>query len=107
MLAAGAQAWRKRIELYHAYTPFGTCQTFNRLAGRARQFPQTVRSDYLIGAVYNGMVRFVDIKKRRAASAHWGSRYASALEEARAQLVTLGGNEGYATFFAFGHSLRG
>ena len=53
------------------------------------------------------MVRFVDAKKRKAARAHWGSRYSSALEAARRQLVALGGDEGYATYFAFGHSLRG
>jgi hypothetical protein len=106
VLAAGAEAWRRRMALYAAYTDFGTCRTFNRLAARARQFPRTVRSDYLIGGVYNRMVRFVDAKKRIAAGTHWGSRYSAALEAARAQLVALGGNEGYATFFAFGHSLR-
>lgn len=106
VLQAGAEAWRRRIELYAAYTQFGTCQTFNRLAARARPFPRTVRSDYLIGRVYNRMVRFVDTKKRIAGRAHWGSRYSAALESARAQLIALGGNEGYATFFAFGHSLR-
>lgn len=107
VLQAGAEAWRQRVKLYAAYTHFGTCRSFNRLTRRARQFPETVRSDYLVGDIYNRMVRFVDTKKRRAAGAHWGSRYASALEAARTQLVALGGNEGYATFFAFGHSLRG
>jgi hypothetical protein len=107
VLQAGAKAWSQRVELYAAYTHLGTCRSFNRLAGGARQFPETVRSDYLVGDIYNRMVRFVDATKRRAASAHWGSRYASALEAARMRLVALGGNEGYATFFAFGHSLRG
>lgn len=106
VLQAGAEAWRQRMKLYAAYTPFGTCRSFNRLARRARQFPETVRSDYLVGDVYNRMIRFVDAKKRKAASAHWGSRYSSALEGARARIVELGGNEGYATFFEFGHSLR-
>jgi len=107
VLRAGAEAWRRRVALYGAYTPFGTCASFNRLAGRARQFSETVRADYLVGGVYNRMVRFVDAKKRKAARAHWGWRYTSDLNAARAQLVALGGNEGYATFFAFGHSLRG
>jgi hypothetical protein len=107
LLQAGVDAWRKRIELYAAYTPLGTCKTFNRLAKRARQFPETVRADYLAGDIYNELVRFVTDIKRKAARKHWGSRYRSALEQARAQLVLLGGNAGYATFFAFGHSLRG
>jgi hypothetical protein len=38
---------------------------------------------------------------------HWGAGYDAALRSARTQLVALGGDEGYATFFAFGHSLRG
>ncbi|HYN51451.1 MAG TPA: hypothetical protein VES62_11045 [Thermoleophilaceae bacterium] len=106
LLAAGAEAWRQRIKLYAAYTPLGTCRIFNRLARRARQFPESFRADYLAGDVYNRMTRFVDTAKRKAARSHWGSRYSSALEAARGQLVALGGDEGYAAFFAFGHSLR-
>jgi hypothetical protein len=34
-------------------------------------------------------------------------RYDAALQAARDRLVALGGNDGYATFFSFGHSLRG
>jgi hypothetical protein len=45
--------------------------------------------------------------RRKAAARHWGSRYDAALRAARDRLVALGGNEGWATFFAFGHSLRG
>jgi hypothetical protein len=107
VLHAGVEAWSKRVALYAAYTPVGTCRTFNRLASRARQFPANVEADYLAGDIYNRMVRFVDDTKRKAARRHWGSRYERALDAARAQLVALGGNEGYATFFAFGHSLRG
>jgi hypothetical protein len=106
LLAAGAEAWRQRVELYAAYTPLGTCQSFNRLARRAREFPESFRADYLAGDIYNRMTRFVDSAKRKAARAHWGSRDSSALEAARGQLVALGGDEGYAAFFAFGHSLR-
>ncbi len=107
VLEAGVEAWGKRVALYAAYTSMGTCRTFNRLAGRARQYPAAVRSDYLIGAVYNQMVRFVDVQKRKAARAHFGSSQSAALQAARDRLVALGGDEGYATFFAFGHSLRG
>ena len=107
VLQAGVEAWRRRVALYAAYTPIGTCRSFNRLASRARQFREGVEADYRAGDIYNGMVRFVDDTKRKAARRHWGSRYARALDAARAQLVALDGNEGYATFFAFGHSLRG
>jgi hypothetical protein len=40
-------------------------------------------------------------RQRAAARAHWGSRYDAALEAARNQLKALGGDEGYANFFAF------
>jgi hypothetical protein len=36
-----------------------------------------------------------------AARAHWGSRYDGALDAARNQLKALGGDEGYANYFAF------
>jgi alpha-beta hydrolase superfamily lysophospholipase len=45
--------------------------------------------------------------RAREARRHWGARYAAALEAARDRLIELGANDGYATFFAFGHSLRG
>jgi hypothetical protein len=107
VLQAGVEAWRKRIALYEAYTPIGTCRQFNKLAKRARQFPPNVEADYKSGDIYNRMVRFVEATKRAAARRHWGSRYDAALRAARDRLIELGGNEGYATFFSFGHSLRG
>jgi hypothetical protein len=107
VLQAGVDAWHKRIDLYEAYTPIGTCAQFNRMAKRARQFPANVEADYKSGDIYNRMVRFVETTKRAAARRHWGSRYAAALEVARDRLIELGANDGYATFFAFGHSLRG
>jgi hypothetical protein len=107
VLEAGVTAWRKRIALYDAYTPIGTCRQFNKLAKRARQFRPNVEADYKSGDIYNRMVRFVEDTRRAAARRHWGSRYDAALAAARDRLIELGGNEGYATFFAFGHSLRG
>ncbi|MBA3261216.1 MAG: hypothetical protein H0T69_01825 [Thermoleophilaceae bacterium] len=77
------------------------------LAKRARQFPPTVEADYMAGHIYNRMARFVEDTKRTAARKHWGSRYDAALLAARDRLIELGGNEGYATLFSFGHSLRG
>ena len=107
VVQAGVETWRKRIALYEAYTPIGTCRQFNKLAKRARQFPENVEADYKSGDIYNRMVRFVETRKRAAARRHWGSRYDAALRAARDRLVALGGNDGYATFFSFGHSLRG
>ena len=107
VLQAGADAWRKRVAYYEAATGFGTCRTFEKLLRRVRQFPENVRADYLAGDIYNKMVRFVSDSRRKAAARHFGSREDAALRAARTQLVALGGNEGYATFFAFGHSLRG
>lgn len=107
VLQAGVEAWHKRIAYYEAATGFATCRTFERLMKPVRQFDENVRADYLAGDIYNKMVRFVADSQRKAAARHWGSRYDAALRDARGQLVALGGNEGYATFFAFGHSLRG
>jgi hypothetical protein len=107
VLQAGVDAWRKRVAYYEASTGFGTCKTFEKLLKPVRQFEENVRADYLAGDIYNEMVRFVADSRRKAAARHWGSRYDSALGAARVQLVALGANEGYATFFAFGHSLRG
>jgi hypothetical protein len=107
LLQAGVEAWRKRIAYYQAATGFGTCRAFERLLGPVRQFDENVRADYLAGDIYNKMVRFVPDSRRKAAARHWGSRQDAALRAARTQLVALGGDEGYATFFAFGHSLRG
>lgn len=107
LLQAGVDAWRRRIAYYDAATGFGTCRTFERLLRRVRQFEPNVQADYLAGDIYNRMVRFASKRRRRAAARHWGARYDAALQGARAQLVALGGDAGYATFFAFGHSLRG
>jgi hypothetical protein len=107
VLHAGVHAWRKRIAYYEAATGFGTCGPFERLLKRVRQFKENVEADYLAGDIYNGMVRFVANRRRGAAARHWGGRYDAALQDARTHLVALGGDAGYATFFAFGHSLRG
>jgi hypothetical protein len=107
VLQAGIDAWRKRIALYEASTGFGTCKSFERLLAPVRQFKENVRADYLAGDIYNKMVRFVADSRRKAAARHWGGRYDAALDAARAQLVALGGDAGYAAYFSFGHSLRG
>jgi hypothetical protein len=105
VLQQGVDAWHRRIAYYEAATGFASCKTFERLLKPVRQFKENVRADYLAGDIYNKMVRFVRDSQRKAANRHWGSRYDAALDAARAQLVALGGDEGYATFFTFGHSL--
>jgi hypothetical protein len=107
VLQAGIDAWRKRIAFYEASTSFGTCRAFGKLLKRVRQFEENVRADYLAGDIYNKMVRFVPDSRRKAATRHWGSRYDVAIDAARAQLVALGGDDGYASYFSWGHSLRG
>jgi hypothetical protein len=107
VLQAGIDAWHRRIAYYEGATGFASYKTFERLLKPVRQFRENVRADYLAGTIYNKMVRFVPDSRRKAAGRQWGSRYDAALSAARAHLVALGGDEGYATFFAFGHSLRG
>jgi hypothetical protein len=107
VLQAGVGAWRRRIAYYKAATGFGTCKTFERRLKRVRQLQETVPADYVAGDIYHSMVRFVPNRRRRAARRHWGAGYQAALLSARTQLIALGGDPGYATFFAFGHSLRG
>jgi hypothetical protein len=60
-----------------------------------------VSGDYYAGKIYGGFVRYVSTRQRAAARAHWGSREDSALEAAREQLKALGGDQGYANYFAF------
>jgi hypothetical protein len=60
-----------------------------------------VSGDYYAGKIYNDFVRYVSNRQRAAARAHWGSREDNALEAARDQLKALGGDQGYANYFAF------
>jgi hypothetical protein len=60
-----------------------------------------VAGDYYAGKIYNGFVRYVASRQRSAARAHWGTRYDDALDAARDRLKELGGDEGYANYFAF------
>jgi hypothetical protein len=60
-----------------------------------------VSGDYYAGKIYNDFVRYVAGRQRAAARSHWGSRYENAPDAARIQLKALGGDEGYANYFAF------
>jgi hypothetical protein len=105
VLQAGIDAQRKRVAFDQAAYSFGTCATFNKLMRKVREFKiggsHGVEGDYYAGKIYNDFVRFVAARQRAAARAHWGSRYDAALVAARDQLKALGGDEGYANYFAF------
>jgi hypothetical protein len=105
VLQAGIDAQRKRLAYAQAAYSFGSCSTFNAALGKVREFKvggrHGVSGDYYAGKIYNDFVRFVSTRQRDAARSHWGSRYDSALDAARAQLKALGGDEGYANYFAF------
>jgi hypothetical protein len=105
VLQAGIEAQRKRLAFDRAAYSFGSCATFNRLMKKVREFKiggsHGVAGDYYAGKIYNDFVRYVSRRQAKAARAHWGSRYDTALDAARNQLKALGGDEGYANYFAF------
>ena len=105
VLQAGIDAQSKRFAFNRAAYSFGTCATFNTLMKKVREFKiggsHGVSGDYYAGKIYNDFVRYVSKRQQAAARAHWGSRYDSALTAARDQLKALGGDEGYANYFAF------
>jgi hypothetical protein len=105
VLQAGIEAQRKRFAFNQAAYSFGSCATFNKLMKKVREFKiggsHGVSGDYYAGKIYNDFVRYVPKRQQAAARANWGSRYDSALEAARDQLNALGGDDGYASYFAF------
>ena len=105
VLQAGVDAQRRRLAYDQAAYSFGTCATFNTVLKKVREFKiggnHGVSGDYYAGKIYNDFVRYVGNRQRSAARAHWDSRDDNALEAARAQLKALGGDEGYANYFAF------
>jgi hypothetical protein len=105
VLQAGVDAQRKRLAYDRAAYSFGTCATFNTQLQKVREFKiggsHGVSGDYYAGKIYNGFVRYVANRQRAAARAHWGSREDNALVAARDQLKALGGDQGYANYFAF------
>jgi hypothetical protein len=105
VLQAGIDAQRKRLAFDRAAYSFGTCATFNKVMKKVREFKiggsHGVAGDYYAGKIYNDFVRYVARRQAKAARAHWGARYDAALDAARTQLKALGGDEGYAAYFAF------
>jgi hypothetical protein len=111
VLQAGVDANRRRIAYNQQAYSFGSCATFEALLRKVREYKvggaDGVAGDYRAGRVYNIFVRYVPKRQRVATRAHWGSQYDSTLLAARDELKALGGDEGYASYFAFAHSLRG
>ena len=105
VLQAGIDAQRRRLAFDQSAYSFGSCATFNTLMKKVREFKiggsYGVSGDYYAGKIYNDFVRYVSRRQAKAARAHWGSRYDNALDAARNQLKALGGDEGYASYFAF------
>ena len=105
LLQAGVDAQRKRLAYGRAAYSFGSCATFNKEMRTVREFKvggsHGVSGDYYAGKIYNGFVGYVANRQRAAARSHWGSRYDNALDAARERLKALGGDEGYANYFAF------
>jgi hypothetical protein len=104
-LQAGIDAQRARLAFNQAAYSFGNCATFNQLMKKVREFKigggHGVSGDYYAGKIYNDFVRYVSKRQAAAARAHWGSGKQAALDAARNQLVALGGDQGYANYFAF------
>ena len=105
VLQAGIDAQRKRVAYNEAAYSFGTCATFNTQLKKVREFKiggsHGVAGDYRAGKIHNDFLRYVASRQRSAARAHWGGRYDDALDAARNRLKELGGDEGYANYFAF------
>ena len=105
VLQAGIDAQRKRLEYSRAAFSFGDCATFETLLKKVREFKiggrHGVAGDYQAGRIHNVFVGYVADRQRAAARQHWRASYEVALESARDRLKELGGDEGYANYFAF------
>ena len=105
VLQAGIDAQRERLAFNQGAYSFGSCATFNKLMKKVREFKiggsHGVSGDYYAGKIYNDFVRYVSRREAAAARAHWGAHWQSALDAAKNQLVALGGDQGYANYFAF------
>ena len=105
MRVARVAAQRHRLAFNRAANSFGNCRVFNTQLKKVREFKiggsNGVAGDYYAGKIYNGFVRYVSSRQAAAVRAHWGSRYQAALDATSGRLAALGGNAGYAHYFAF------
>jgi hypothetical protein len=106
VIQAGVEAHRKRLAYNEEATAFSTCATFNKLTRAARRYSSDATGDSLAGDVFVRLSTYVRERELRATRRLWGSRYERALLAARDRLQALGGNGGYANYFAFAYSLR-
>ena len=106
VLQAGVDAHRHRLAYYEDATSFATCKTFNRLIKSVRGFRGDAEGDARAGDVFGKLSGYVTGREAAAVRKNWGSRYERALQAARAQLKAMGGNGGYADYFAFALALR-
>jgi hypothetical protein len=106
VLEAGVDAHRHRLAFYEDATSFATCKTFNKLMKSVRGFRGDAEGDARAGDVFTKLSTFVRDREAAATRKNWGSRYERALEAARERLKALGGNGGYAAYFAFALALR-
>src|SRR5918995_620638 len=60
-------------------------------------------ADYRAGRIHNTFVGYVAKRQRREDAANGGSGARARLDAARARIVALGGDPGYASYFAFAH----
>lgn len=111
VVQTGADAQRERIAYLREAYSFASCKTFAQLLRKVREFKiggdHGVAGDYRAGRIHNLFVGYVAARQRAASRRHGGSRYEGALVAARDRIVALGGDQGYASYFAFAHSLRG
>jgi hypothetical protein len=106
VLQAGIDAHRRHLAYYEAATPFSTCKTFGKLMKSVRSYGTDATGDARAGDVFTKLTTFVRNRESSAVRRYYGSREVRALNAAKARLMELGGNGGYANYFAFAFSLR-
>jgi hypothetical protein len=110
LLAAGVEALRGRFSFVAAAYSFGTCATFEKQLRQVREFKvggrHGVAGDYRAGRIHNRLIGYVATRQHRADLRHGGSTYKTILDAARNQIVALGGDYGYASYFTAAHSLN-
>lgn len=106
VLQAGIDAHRRHLAYYEAATSFSTCKTFGKLMKSVRSYGTDATGDARAGDVFTKLTTYVTGRESSATRKHYGSRELRALNAARARLIELGGNGGYAAYFAFAFALR-
>jgi hypothetical protein len=106
LLQAGIDAHRRHLAYYEAATSFSTCKTFGKLMKSVRNYGTDATGDALAGDVFTKLTSYVRNNEASAVRKYYGSREVRALNAAKQQLIALGGNGGYANYFAFAFSLR-